>query len=74
MACYVGMTTDLEERLKFWRHEIPTRGESHTIGTYYTKTRAQRAETEEAVRRGCTSGSGGDGPENATWYVYTFDY
>ncbi len=74
MNCRVGMTTDLESRKKHWQREHSNLYSWQILGTYKTKTEAQNAENSFAKLHNCTSHPGGDGNENATWYVYKFSY
>ena len=74
MPCRVGITTNPERRKKEWQDEHPGLYDWEIIATYTNKSAAQERETREARSRGCKSGSGGGGPEYATWYVYYFRY
>ena len=74
MACRVGITTDLERRRREWLEEHPNLENWELLGTYSSKTEAQKAETEYAKEYVCEAHTGGSGPEYATWYVYKFDY
>lgn len=74
VACQVGITTDLERRKNEWKRERPSLKNWKHISTHYTKTAAQKREIEEAKARGCNYDVGGAGNENATWYVYYFEY
>ena len=74
MPCRVGMTQDLEERKQYWQRRHPRMTGWTVIATYSRKSDAQARETSEARARGCLSGTGGTGPEYATWYVYYFRY
>ena len=74
MSCRVGMTTDAEERRRYWKNKPPNLSEWEILGTYSSKTQAQRNETSFANRYGCVAHPGGGGNEDATWYVYKFNY
>lgn len=74
MGCRIGMTTDVEERKTYWQSQHPNLYNWQILGTYSSKTEAQRAETSFANQHGCVSHPGGDGSEYDTWYVYKFNY
>lgn len=75
MACRIGMTTDLIERRKFWESQYPLSFQNwHVLHTCYSKSEAQHMEKVLAGRYGCGQKQGGQGPENATWYVYYFEH
>ena len=74
MACRVGITTDPQRRKREWKAEHPRLWNWRILSRYYSKTAAQRRETAEANRRSCVSRPGGAGPEDATWFVYYFEY
>lgn len=74
MACIVGMTTNPDRRKKERKEEYPNLYDWRIMGTYGTKSEAQREENRIARRHGCDSGRGGAGPERATWHVYKFKY
>ena len=74
MSCRVGMTTDINSRKRHWESQHSGLYGWQILGTYYTKTEAQRAEKNFANQYGCVSHPGGDGSEYATWYVYKFSY
>ena len=74
MACRIGITTDPQERKRFWQRQHRFVRNWQIISTHRTKTAAQRQERALAARYGCVSHPGGAGPERATWYVYYFEY
>ena len=74
MACRVGMTTDPEERERFWRNQHRTLHEWKIESRHRSKSAAQAEETRLANLHGCKHGEGGRGPELVTWYVYSFSY
>ncbi len=74
MSCRVGITTDPDRRKKEWENQHPTLRNWKILSKHDSKTKAQSRENQEARNRGCVSGSGGGGPEYATWYVYYFEY
>ena len=74
MSCRIGMTTDVENRKKYWKSRHSNLRDWQILGTYQTKTEAQNAESRLAKSYGCVSHPGGDGSEYDTWYVYKFSY
>ena len=62
MPCRIGMTTDRDERLRYWKNQYPTLKNWAIISTHGTKTEAQWAENLAASSGGCESNPGGDGP------------
>ena len=74
MACQVGMTTNPEQRKAQWKAQRPSLRNWQIVDTCYSKTAAQRREREIAQQYGCNWGEGGQGPENATWYIYYYQY
>ena len=72
--CRIGITTDLRDRLNYWRSKHPTLRNWKVLGRYNTKTEAQRAENILARRNFCVASPGGSGLERAAWYVYYFQY
>ena len=73
MACRVGMTTDLDERKRYWQSVHPTLRDWSWEGPY-TKASAQSRENTLAAACGCDAHPGGAGAEYANWYVYGFNY
>ena len=74
MACRVGITTDLNSRLEYWLRVHPNLHSWRVRKTCSSKSQAQAYESYYADRLGCVAHPGGDGPEQATWYVYMFEY
>lgn len=74
MACRIGITTNPGERKRYWEEKHPTLRNWQILERHKTKTAAQAAETRLAAQHGCEAHPGGDGPENADWAVYKFDY
>lgn len=74
MACRIGMTTDPDERKRYWESKIPSMFGWKIFGHYQSKTEAQNAETDLAHQYGCVAFPGGGGPEIADWVVYGFQY
>ena len=72
MACRVGISTNPQERIDYWKRE-----EGHTYGKVlhsgYTYDGAQRKEVEEATARGCHHAPGGypgGDRHRRVWSVY----
>ena len=78
VSCRIGMTQDLERREKKWVNDYKKEGKTviswKMIGTYESKSDAQEAETREAKIHNCFSYPGGQGAENATWYLYKLEW
>ena len=74
MPCQVGITMSPTQRRAQWEQERPTLRNWQILETCYSKSAAQRRETALAQQYGCNAHPGGGGPENATWYVYYFQY
>lgn len=69
MACRIGMSTDPQERIGYWK-----RTEGHTHGrilhSNLTYDQALRMERSEAVNRGCRHSGGGQRISGNIWSVY----
>ena len=69
MACRIGMSTDPEERIRYWKNE-----EGHTdheiLASNLLYREAQVLEESEANARGCRQEAGGPDKEGAVWSVY----
>lgn len=69
MACRVGMSTDPDERIRYWKEK-----EGHTYSTILasglTYSEAQALETKEARERNCRSSPGGQYVPGRVWSVY----
>ena len=69
MACRVGMSTDPEERIQYWKKK-----EGHTNGkilhSELTYDKAQELERSEAQAKGCRQGLGGERVPGRVWSVY----
>ena len=74
MACRVGITTDPEERKRYWQSRYRSLRNWRIVGQYNSKTKAQQEETRLAKIWGCEASPGGVGPEYAVWYVYAFEH
>ena len=74
MACRVGITTDPEERKRYWQSRYRSLRNWRIVGQYNSKTKAQQEETRLARLWGCEASPGGAGPEYAVWYVYVFEH
>ena len=69
MACRVGMATDPEARIRFWKQR-----EGHTYSTILARNltyeQAQAREEREARQRNCHWRSGGGYVAGWVWSVY----
>ena len=68
MACRVGMSTDPEKRIKYWKDK---EGHTHSkiLASGLTYDEALKREEEEALARGCCQS--GRGPRvPGEWSVY----
>lgn len=69
MGCRVGMSTDPEERIRYWK-----RVEGHTSGRVISKgltyREAQTKEEEAARSGGCVHAAGGEHKAGRVWSVY----
>ena len=74
MSCRIGMTTNVDDRKRYWESQHSNLYSWKILGIYQTKTAAQNAENKFANSHGCISHPGGDGNEYDTWYVYKFNY
>lgn len=75
MPCRIGITTDWVERRRDWEAKYPrTLDNWQILHTCYSKSEAQKYETQLAQRYGCEANPGGDGDELATWFVYYFEH
>ena len=73
MSCRVGITTNPEERKRYWQNRVNGFRAWNIIGQYPTKDQAQQHEDNYARQSGCEAHAGGpDTP--GTWYVYTFQF
>ena len=72
MACRVGMSTDPQERIEYWkRQEGCTSGGVVTSGLTYDEALAK--ERELAQRDGCRQSGGGERKPGRVWSVYRMD-
>ena len=69
MGCRVGMSTDPQERIKYWKEK---EGHTHSqiLATGLTYDQATDRERVEAEKRGCKYGSGGARNGLSNWSVY----
>jgi len=77
MACRIGITSNQEQRKKFWEGQYPNLGDWKILaGPLDTKGEAQILETKFAQDYGCVAHAGGDDPDSpfAKWWVYYFKY
>ena len=69
MTCRVGMSTDPEERIKYWKDKEGHTG-SQILASGLTYDQAQEREKAEAEKRGCKYGPGGGYVSGNVWSVY----
>lgn len=69
MACRVGMSTDPEERIAYWKRQ---EGHTHSRILHSRKTYSQalKLEKDEAEARGCRFRGGGERKDGAVYSVY----
>ena len=69
MACRVGMSTNPQGRIQYWKDK-----EGHTrseiLASNLTYEKAQARENSEAKARGCRSSPGGADVPGRVWSVY----
>lgn len=69
MACRIGMSTDPQERINYWKREERHRY-SEILASGLTYSQALAREEREAKRRGCRYHGGGAFVAGAVWSVY----
>ena len=69
MACRVGMSTNPDERIAFWKKEEGHKY-SQILASKLTYDQATRREKSEAEARGCKYGSGGPRESGSVYSVY----
>ena len=74
MACRVGITTDPARRKQEWESKYSTLRNWRIVSEHGSKSEAQEVENRIEDACGCDAHHGGDGPENAYWYVYVFEH
>ncbi len=69
MACRVGMSTNPQERIAYWKG---TEGHTHSeiLASDLTFDQAQVREKLEATARGCRQSAGGPRNSLPNWSVY----
>ncbi len=73
MGCRIGMSTDPEERKRYWESQYEGFADWEILAEGLSKDAAQEKETELAAQRGCESSPGGEGPDEG-WSVYYFTF
>lgn len=69
MACRVGMATDPQERIQYWKNkEGHDRG--RILASELTYEEAQKREQREAASKGCHQSAGGRRVPGRVWSVY----
>ena len=69
MACRVGMSTDPETRINYWR-QVEGHTQGSVIAQHLTYNEALEREQLEANRRGCRYYGGGQYVAGRVWSVY----
>ena len=70
----VGITTNLEERKKYWKRKYPNLQDWRAIDNGLSRLDAQKKEDEYAERHGCESHHGGPKISGKKYSVYRFNY
>ena len=68
------MTTDPGRMRLFWEAIYPSLLNWQVIGTHSSRRAALRHRRGAAMMRRCVFSEAERGAENATWYVYYFEY
>ena len=74
MACRIGITTDTEERKRYWQSQCRGFRNWRVIKCGLTKSEAQAMETQLAKAHGCDAHPGGPDSGRRDWCVYVFDH
>lgn len=74
MASRVGITTDPEYRRREWEKKHPDLWQWTILGRHPTKSEAQAHENQMARELPSITSPNDSGAEEATWYVYYFQY
>lgn len=69
MGCRVGMSTDPQERINYWKR-VEGHTHSEILARKLTYVEASSREKTEASRRGCVSHGGGDRVPGRVYSVY----
>lgn len=69
MACRVGMSTNPQERIDYWKEAEDCTG-GYVLHINLTYDQALAKEKEEADARGCRQSGGGPRKEGRIWSVY----
>ena len=69
MACRIGMSTNPQDRIDYWKGE---EGHTHSsiLASGLTYQQALEREESEAKSKGCKYGPGGQYVSGAVWSVY----
>ena len=73
MGHHVGITTNPEERKKYWTEKDPAIRNWKILGKFNSKSEAQFAQSRYAREMESAVYSGGGGSEEGIWYVYSFE-
>ena len=69
MACRIGMSTDPQERIDYWKR-VEGHTHSQILASGLTYEQAQAREKSEAESRGCRYHGGGQFVEGSVWSIY----
>ena len=69
MACRVGMSTNPDERIKYWK-AVEGHTHSRILARGMTYENAIKREKEEAQKRGCRYQQGGQPVSGRAWSIY----
>ena len=69
MSCRVGMSTDPQERIEYWKNKEGC-ASGRVLHSKLTYDRALELEKKEATERGCSHSSGGPRVSGHVWSVY----
>ena len=73
MGKRVGITTDTNERQKYWQSQYPNLSNFRIVKSGLTYEQAQ-AEENEYIKKGYEGSAGGEKKYGSVYSVYTFDY
>ena len=74
MARIVGMTTNPDERKRYWQGKYQNLHKWMIVARYDNKSDAQLAERHFAARMNAVANGEAVGGENDEWVIYRFDH
>lgn len=74
MPCRIGITTDPEDRRRYWQGQHPRLRNWTIVKSGLTQRQAQAEEERLAARHNCVAHAGGPKIAGRKWSVYRFDY